>query len=271
MAGPVIDLANVLAISASGSPAYGEFTCALVPGGLVYCWGAGGDGQLGNGSMGNVTQLTPAVVSISRAMAIATYALGGCALVSGGTVSCWGSAEAGQVGPGAQQLTPTQVPGLAGVTAISAGDFSACALLTAGTVDCWGYDYDGEVGNGQSGLVNVSPTPVVGLAGLKVKAVSVGQEHACALISDGTVWCWGDNYAGELGNGTVSVGANQDILSPVNVVGLNDAIQISAGDDFTCALESNGAVVCWGDNSIAELGNGTMSVNPQPMPGLVQW
>jgi alpha-tubulin suppressor-like RCC1 family protein len=267
MAGSVIDLADVSAISASGSAAWGSFTCALVPGGLVYCWGADGAGQLGNGSTATDAQLTPAVLSISQATAIATYALGGCALVSGGTVSCWGSALAGQSGPGAQQLTPTQVPGLAGVTAISAGGDTACALLAAGTVDCWADDSDGQVGNGQSGLFNVSPTPVVGLAGLKVTAVSVGTEHACALISDGTVWCWGDNSAGELGDGTVGAAA----LTPVKVLGLNDAIQISAGADFTCALESNGAVVCWGDNSSGEMGNGTVSLNPQPMPELVQW
>jgi len=273
-AGAVTGLTNALAISANGNGLFGHFTCALVSGGLVYCWGSGGEGQLGNSSTATFLNPTPTQAHISQVSAIATYSLGACALVSGGTVSCWGSADPTVVSPGpnaAQQATPTQVPGLTGATAISAGAGTACALLAGGSVECWGANADGEVGNGVSSTTTASPTPVVGLEGLTVRAVSVGGAHTCALISDGTVRCWGLNYSGQVGNGTVSLAPSTDILTPAKVVGLNNVVQIATGSSFTCALLSNGAVECWGDNQFDQLGTGSTSLNPQPIPGLVQW
>ncbi|MGA7123544.1 MAG: hypothetical protein WBY94_25800 [Polyangiaceae bacterium] len=262
--GPVTGLSDVLAVSSSGDGRFGSVTCALVSGGLVYCWGTSDFGQLGNGSTGGLSQATPAEATISQASSIAAWSIGACALLSGGTVDCWGGDGPGYVGPGPgdAQPTPTPVSGLTGVKAISAGAGQACALLAGGTVSCWGDDPNANY---------VGPTPVAGLEGLTVSAVSVGSLHVCALISDGSVWCWGDNYLGELGDGTVNLAPNTNVATPVKVLGLSNAVQVTAGDGFTCALLANGAVSCWGDNESGELGNGTTSINPQPTPGLVTW
>jgi alpha-tubulin suppressor-like RCC1 family protein len=262
--GPVTGLSNVLAVSSSGDGRFGYVTCALVAGGLVYCWGASEFGELGNGSTGGGIQTTPAEATISQASSIAAWSIGACALITGGTVDCWGGDGPGYVGPGPgdAQPTPTPVSGLPGVEAISAGGGQACALLAGGTVSCWGDDSNANY---------VGPTPVAGLEGLPVSAVSVGSLHICALISDGSVWCWGDNSLGELGDGTVNIPPNTFVATPVKVLGLSNAVQIAAGNGFTCALLANGAVSCWGDDQFGQLGNGTTNINPQPTPGQVRW
>jgi alpha-tubulin suppressor-like RCC1 family protein len=73
------------------------------------------------------------------------------------------------------------------------------------------------------------------------------------------VWCWGD------------IGTQQNVVAPTQIAGVTHAVQVAAGNDFACALLSNGAVSCWGDNSTGEMGNGTITINPQVSPALVQW
>jgi alpha-tubulin suppressor-like RCC1 family protein len=196
-----------------------------------------------------------------------------CALLSNGTVRCWGDNEVGQLGNGAtaNSSTPVAVTGLSGVTAISAGSGFACALLSDGTVQCWG----DLIYTGVNGLYTCTGTPcsplpvtVAGLSG--VTAISAGNEFACALLSGGSVQCWGDNTDGQLGSGTTGPQTcNLNLCSttcsttPVAVMDLSDATAISAGG--ACALVSNGTVECWGYNAYGELGNGTTTSSPIPV------
>lgn len=270
-------LTGALSVSANGHPMYDGFTCGLVPGGLVYCWGQDALGQLGTGSQ-IPGHLNPTLARIENVTDLSMFSLGGCAVVDGGTVSCWGDNGAGELGNGTagggpqtqtQQPTPTQIPGLTGATSISAGTFHVCARLADAGVSCWGSDSSGELGNGVSEPDAPTPTIVSNLG--NVTAVSAGNTHTCALMSDGTVKCWGDNYFGELGNGTVSVTAPMYSLTPTTVVGITNVKQVAAGGSYTCALLASGAVECWGDNTYGELGNGVTSTNPQPTPALVKW
>ena len=150
------------------------------------------------------------------------------------------------------------------VTAIATGGAHSCALAADGTVSCWGKDDSGELGNG---LVTTSatstPVSVVGLSG--VTAITAGFNRTCALGTDGTVHCWGDNHDGELGNGTTT-----DSATPVSVVGLSGVTAITAGLNHTCALTADRTVHCWGDNTYGELGTGTMtsSLTPVSVVGL---
>jgi alpha-tubulin suppressor-like RCC1 family protein len=197
--------------------------CALLSSGAVQCWGDNNYAELGDGT--TTGSLTPVAVSgLSSATAISVGQEAACALLSGGTVKCWGISSYGQLGNGSISgptqcisglpcsVTPVAVSGLTAATAISVGSFSSCALLSGGTAQCWGLNESGELGNGSTtgpdtclggGPCSVTPGEVSGLSG--ATAVSVGGYSACALLTGGSVECWGLNSDGELGNGTTIV------------------------------------------------------------------
>ena len=153
--------------------------------------------------------------------------------------------------PAASAQTP-----LTGATAASAGDLHACAVVNGG-VKCWGYNGLGQLGDGTE-TDRLIATDVAGLPpGSNVTAVAAGIEHSCA-IADGGVLCWGRNAEGQLGTGMPSVHST----TPVQVLGLgpgSGVTSIAAGYFYTCAVV-NGAVYCWGDNS---MGYGTAIPAPQ--------
>ena len=189
--------------------------------------GAASSGNGSGSSSGSGTG--DAAAHLTGATAISAGAFSACALLSGGTVECWGN-------------NPVAVSGLSGATAISVGGLSTCALLSGGTIECWGDNSYGELGDGTT-TNSTTPVAVSGLSG--ATAISVGEESACALLSGGTVQCWGDNSYGELGNGsptgpdtcshTVTTTLGQDSFglpcstTPVAVTGLTGATAISVG------------------------------------------
>jgi alpha-tubulin suppressor-like RCC1 family protein len=263
--------------------AAGSATCAVLQAGTVYCWGDNTEGELGNGSASGPfscvdtdrqCSYTPAPVNgLDQVTAVAAGAAHTCAIQSGGTLACWGYDVDGQLGDGEENgiivPSPTPVPGLTSVVAVSAGQSHTCALLSDGTVDCWGSSETGQVGNGSNGIDVLSPTAVPGLT--NVTAISAGYSHTCALLSDGTVQCWGDNGVGQLGLGSTSGpdACNSYSCSgcgcattPVAVPGLTNAIAIAAGTFDTCAIIVGGTVECWGDNTYGQLGIGE-STGPQ--------
>jgi alpha-tubulin suppressor-like RCC1 family protein len=126
--------------------------------------------------------------------------------------------------------TPVQVSGLSGITAISAGDGQSLALESDGTVWDWGMDMFGELGNGTVTSIISSPVQATGLSG--VVAIAAGNNQSFALKSDGTVWAWGLNDDGQLGNGTTT-----DSATPVQVSGLTGCVSIAAGVEFSLAIQ----------------------------------
>lgn len=177
-----------------------------------------------------------------------------CALQADGTVLCWGDDSFGQLGNGDvlfnDLLVPQRVLGLTDAVAVESGDYFACALSGTGGVICWGNNQNGELGGASVELSSASPLTVSGIT--TAVQLSVGSDHACALLTDQTVQCWGNNDVGQLGNGS-TVDAN----TPVAVSGLTGAIAVHAGVSMSCAILADNSVRCWGANGNGQLGNGT--------------
>jgi alpha-tubulin suppressor-like RCC1 family protein len=197
-----------------------------------------------------------------------------CAVTSGGGAKCWGANTLfGFVGNGSSAgsfRTPVDVTGLkSGVKAIAAGGQHSCALTSRGGVKCWGYNGSGVIGNGSGQTFFLTPVDVTGLKS-GVRAIAVGSlfsSHACAITNAGGIKCWGSNINGQLGNGS-STGSSR---TPVAVATLGSGVgAITAGSEFTCALNRRGGIKCWGDNYTGQLGNGAMidSRTPVDVAGL---
>ena len=229
-------------------------TCAVLETGGVKCWGRNYYGQLGDGTTDD--RSTPVDVSglTSGGSAVAAGSSHTCALLDTGGIKCWGINNYGQLGDGTtdESTTPVDVSGLSsGVFAIGAGMYHSCALLGTGGVKCWGRNHNGQLGDGTT---EDSSTPV-DVSGLSsgVSAITVGSTFTCALLDTGGMKCWGSNYDGQLGDGTMD-----DSLTPVDVSGLPSAPNlIDAGSSHVCVILETGETMCWGYNASGQLGDGS--------------
>ena len=184
-----------------------------------------------------------------------------CALLADGGIRCWGENSGGGLGDGTtvDRWTPVDVVGITTATAIAAGGGFTCALLPPGTVECWGSNDEGELGRGTATtLPTPSPQPVIGIS--TATALASAGNHACALLAGGGVRCWGENNAGELGDGT-----KVDRWTPVAVSGITTAVAIAAGSEHTCAVLAEGTIRCWGQNGTGQLGDGTTTDRTTPI------
>ena len=254
--GTTTDRSTPVAVSglSSGAAAVvagGNHTCALTATGGVKCWGE----QYGTRPTG-VTGLSSGVLAM---------AAGGrhiCALTVTGGVLCWGWNRWGQLGDGTtvDRNTAVAVMGLgSGVAAVAAGEGHTCARTGAGGVRCWGSNMYGQLGDGTT-TRRSTPVTLDDLSS-DVAAVTAGYGHNCALTAAGGVLCWGNNWYGQIGDGTAT---NRN--SPLAVTGLSSSVAaISAGGFHNCALTSAGGVLCWGHNSTGQLGDGTWTDSSAPV------
>jgi alpha-tubulin suppressor-like RCC1 family protein len=212
------------------------------------------------------------VAGLSGVVKIAAGFNSTCALLSDGTVKCWGDNSVGQlgIGTGTSSLVPVKVLSIdnakglfAFYSAIPAfvsedDDSTFCAVLSDGTAKCWGSNTLGAAGSGTSGLSQARPIAVKGAEG--VSQIAGGQHFGCASVATG-VSCWGYNGQGQLGNGSTTSLSN----SPVQVSKLGPAVAVAAGTYHACALLSDGSVQCWGSNTYNQLGNEDMRSSAVPV------
>jgi alpha-tubulin suppressor-like RCC1 family protein len=257
---PVPGLTGVVAVAAGAS-----HSLAVKSDGTVWAWGTNGYGELGNGTV--TPSATPVrVTGLTGVVAVACGDYHSLAVKSDGTVWAWGYNGVGELGNGTftGSATPVQVTGLTGVVAVGGGSWHSLALKSDGTVWAWGWNYDGELGNGAFAPNSIAtPAQVPGLTG--VTAIAAGSWHSLALKSDGTVWAWGLNNTGQLGNGAF---APNSIATPAQVPGLTGVTAIAAGGSVyynsitresgpgghSLALKKDGTVWAWGCNNTGELG-----------------
>ena len=243
-------------------------TCAMTSASGVKCWGWNGYGQLGESTLVDRTTPTAVFGLASGVASIEAGAIHTCAVLNTGGVQCWGDNGSGQIGnggnPSLEVMKPANVTSLSsGVLSVSAGDAHTCAV-TASAVKCWGSNDKGQLGNGSTAT---SVTPVtVSVLSSGVKSVSAGGTQTCAITAANGAMCWGNNANGQLGNGSTATSS-----IPVDVTGLAVSVSsISAGTDHTCAVTTEGATKCWGNNGNSRLGDGTVVQKNAPVDVFVE-
>jgi alpha-tubulin suppressor-like RCC1 family protein len=202
-----------------------------------------------------------------------------CAILISGGVDCWGDNTFGQLGNGTSSGPETcfdsapcsTTPASVGISAttLASDNESYCAILTSASVDCWGSNGEGNLGIGTTGGPNTclfegkpapcSTTPMS--TGISATGLASGPGDYCAILTSGSVDCWGDNSRGELGNGTSGPNTCADAApcstTPVST-GIS-AITLTTDGLGYCATLASGGVDCWGDNRWGQLGDGTMT------------
>lgn len=237
-----------------------RFSCALTAAGQANCWGANGQGQMGDSSV-VATQNTPLPTSGNRVLiAIAAGESSVCALDTSGTPWCWGEDPALSVFT-SNQLVPAAVAGAPPLTSITVGRRFACGLDQGGTAYCWGENGKGQLGVGDT-TRHTSPTKVLG--GLHFASLAAGFWSICGLDTTGQAYCWGDGSFGQGGGGDT-----QSPTAPRAVIGGLHFRALSGGATHNCAIEATtSAAYCWGANASGQLGNGADTPRASPTPVL---
>jgi alpha-tubulin suppressor-like RCC1 family protein len=250
----------------------GPFSLAVTADGSVYQWGE--DLVTGDNTGGPDTfdLSAPTLVSgVSNIVQVSAYATHALLLSADGSVYAWGDNPDGVLGTGdtSRRAHPTKISGLPPITAIATGLDHSLAAAGNGLVYAWGDNSFGQLGLGPGGpSQNTSPAPVLGLsASLHVKQLAAGFSHSLALFTNGTVYAWGANSYGQLGDGSSS-----DFIQrlPEQLPGFSNATSIAAGPYASLAVES-GHLWAWGNNAQGQLGDGSISgpANvPQQVPDL---
>ena len=243
-------------------------TCALLDDGAVSCWGAGDYGQLGNNNTANAN--TPQDVASfpgnEDAVSVAVGWRHACVLLSDQNMSCWGDNIVGQLGDNnstTNSTTPVLVQSLAGTAkpvALTLNNVHTCALLDDGNAACWGYGYGGQLGVGEA----ESSTPVaVDVVSSSISDVASGGWHTCAALNNGSVACWGDNQEKQVGSSQPVADAHATFIQDY---GINrNASVVRTGASHSCAIDTSGDVQCWGEGADGQLGNGGTSDSLVPV------
>jgi len=264
-------------------------TCAILPDNALKCWGANDYGELGQGDTdargdnpNEMDDNLPAInVGTGRTVkAVSANYRATCAILDDDSLKCWGRNDSGQLGLGdtdargdsagemGDNLPAVNLGTGRTAKAISLGTYSACAILDDSSVKCWGSNDIGELGQGDSeyrgdgaGEMGDALNAVNLGTGRTAKAITVGEQHACAILDNDTVKCWGNNSKGQLGQGDSDhrgdgAGEMGDDLPAIDLGTGRTAKAISGSGYHTCAILDNNSVKCWGNGDSGQLGYG---------------
>ena len=255
-------------VAVSGAKAFSAgalHSCALMQAGNVKCWGLDNRGQLGDG-------VTPAnawskrtitdVSNINNAIDIKAGRQHSCALLDTGKVMCWGQSYKVGVYNNDDQLSPVEVLDIDGVIQLEIGHEYTCVILNTGKIRCWG-GYNGAIfGDDMSYDSTTShnykhTVSFIGDTLPKAVKVSIGYNHACAILENADLYCWGTNAQGQVGDGTTT-----QRNTPVKI--LSNVNDVEAGTHATCAIQ-DGSFKCWGKNNKGQMGQGDTTDRLSPV------
>jgi len=240
-------------VDVGGSTTGTDTGCYITTSTALWCWGENGSGQVGD------TTTTDRIAAVQvipiGVVAVSVGPSHTCAVIQDGNVQCWGADDYGQLGDGTSSMgsytdRPVGVAGLSNAIGISVNGYHSCVLLQDGHVKCWGANFYGQLGDGNNvGGDSVSPVDVAGIS--TAIGISTGSQHSCAVLSNGTAKCWGNNGYYQTGRAVADSSANPTVVS-----GIAGATAVSAGAGHTCAFIGTNDVKCWGNGSNGILGDG---------------
>jgi len=234
-------------------------TCGITTAKSLYCWGNNGAGQTGDGTINHPRLSLHRVGAAGVWTTVAAGRLHTCGITTAKNLYCWGYNGYGQTGDGTAntpRLTLHRV-GAAGVwRSVAAGDTHTCGITSAKNLYCWGNNGFGQTGDGTTTSPRLS-LHRVGAAGVWT-SVSAGDFHTCGITAAKSLYCWGNNFNGQTGDGTV----NTPRLSLHRVGAAGVWTRVDAGAGHTCGITSAKSLYCWGYNGFGQTGDGT-TTNPR--------
>jgi alpha-tubulin suppressor-like RCC1 family protein len=265
---------NPSAVSSAGTNIWTQISvgalhaCGLQNDGKIYCWGSNTNGRLGTG--GGATT-SPVVVSDAGPwVSVSAGEASTCGIKIDGSAWCWGSQQYGRLGNDATAAgsitapTPVLEPGP--WIKISRQYRHTCGIKLDGTAWCWGNNPSGQLGNAKSGTDRGKPQRVLDYGPWLDIEPGIWSAHTCGIKLDGTMWCWGTDASGQLGNGA-SVTADQN--TPYKVADPGPWAAVSGGTSVSCGIKTDGSAWCWGGDTNGRLGNGTVLTLTQHVPSRV--
>jgi alpha-tubulin suppressor-like RCC1 family protein len=237
-------------------------TSAIATDGTLWAWGRNGNGQLGDNT---TTRRSIPVTTFAGGTNWKQVSSGGystSAIKTDGTLWIWGINTNGELGNNTttQRLTPvTTFAGGTNWKQVSGGQFHTAAIKTDGTLWVWGLNTTGQIGINATGRASTPVTTFAG--GTNWKQVAAGHSFTAATKTDGTLWTWGANSSGQLGNNTV----NNELTPVTTFAGGTNWKQVSCGGYYTAAIKTDGTLWSWGSNGSGQIGNNTTAQRNTPV------